>query len=160
MRMGSGFDIKTLVADLAPAKVRETLQAEVLDIKFAGIAAAQKVILLQRLYAAFPVRLLWLCDFLNDQLRRSLGTPMSENGGAAIWMVPASMSPATLLDSLHEGSWAIFFLHMAPQDAPRLPQVLWPKSGEEVSLLSRFSARVGVLSSEDDVEWTIISALK
>ena len=85
---------------------------------------------------------------------------MSESGGAAIWMVPASISPATLLDGLQEGSWAIFSLHMAPQDAPKLPQVLWPESGEEVSLLSRVSARVGALSSEDDVEWTIMSALK
>lgn len=158
IRMKSEFDITKLVADLAPAKVRKTSQPGVFEVKFARKAKEQKVLLLQRLYAAFPVRLLWLSDFLNEQLRHSLGNPLSTKGGAAVWMLP--ISPATLLDGLDEGSWAIFFLNDAPQNAPELPKVLWPEPGTEFSLLSRFSAEVGILSSEDDIEWTIISSPK
>lgn len=158
MRMKSEFDIETMVAGATATNVKKTAQSGVFEVEFPRKAKAQKVLLLQRLYAAFPVRLLWLGDFLNEQLRPLLGTPISTNGGAAIWKLPDAMTPATLLDDLYEGSWAMFFMHTVPMDAPKLPEDLWPETGRETSLLPRFSAEVGILSSEDDVEWTIISS--
>lgn len=160
MKVKFKFDIEAVVAGLAPAKVRKTSPSGSFEVTFPRSGITQKTLLLQRLYDVFPVRLLWLCDFLNEQVQRSLGTPMSTRGGAAIWTLPTSISPAILLQCLAEGSWAMFFLPDVPKNVPELPEVLRPEMGSEASLLSRFSSEVGILSFEDDVEWTIISSAK
>jgi hypothetical protein len=158
--MESKFDIEAVVANLAPAKVRRASPSGIFEVTFPRKGIIQKTLLLQRLYDVFPVRLLWLCDFVNEPVRRSLGTPMSTNGGAAIWTLPTAISPAILVDCLGEGSWAMFFLRDAPKSVTKLPEVLRPETGSEVSLLAMFSGEVGILSFEDDVEWTIISSAK
>lgn len=157
--MTHDFEIEALVVGFPSIKVHQGPQPGVYKMK--GISkkvSDQKTDFVQQLFGKFPVRLIWLKDFWNEDVRKTLGTPLSSSGGAGIWNLPDAVSLPQLLDGLYEGGWAMFFLLNFPQDVPKAPEFFPAKPKEMLSLLHSFGASVGILSWEDDIEWLIVSS--
>ena len=159
MKMTQDFDIGALVAGFPSSMVHKGRQPGVYEIKGGSKKERRplRVDFVQQLFERFPVRLIWL-KILNEDVRKTLGTPRSTSGEAGIWTLPDAVSLAQLLDGLGEGGWAMFFLPNLPQDVQKAPEFLPIKHEEALSLLRTFGASVGIFSWYDDIDWRIVSS--
>ena len=156
--MAAEFDIEALLARFSPEKVQKDSQSGAYTIKdFSQKGRDQRNLFVQQLFDQFPIRLIWLKD-LNEQVRNTLGSPLSTAGGAGIWKLPSAITSAGLLDGLREGVWAIFFFPNSLQNVPPPPELLPMVPEEVIPILSKFVARVAILSWYDDTEWLIVSS--
>ena len=146
-KMTQDFDIEALLAGFPSSIVHKGPQPGVYEIKGGAKKGRRtlRVNFIQQLFERFPVRLIWL-KILNEDVRKTLGTPRSTSGEAAIWTLPDAVSLAQLLDGLGEGGWAMFFLPNLPQDVQKAPEFLPIKHEEALSLLRTFGASVGIFS--------------
>lgn len=119
----------------------------------------QRVDFVRQLFDLFPVRLIWLKG-ADEDLKKSLGVPVSTAGEACLWMLSDATSLTKLLNNLYEGGWAIFFLRNFPQHVPTTPELLPTKPDEVRLLLHTLSASVGILSWYDDIEWLVVSPIR
>ena len=150
------FDIESLVAVFPPTIVRKPYPG-VYEIKGGSkMVEGQKIDLLHQLFRIFPGRLIWLKD-LGKDLEEMLGKPISTGGEVRLWMAPDTISIVQLLEKLHEGGWAMFFLPNTLQHVPIPPEFLPTKPEEVRGLLHTLSASIGILSWYDDIEWLIVS---
>lgn len=157
--MTQDFDIEALIDGFPLSTVHKGRQPGVYEIKGGSKKVrAQRVDFVQQLFGRFPVRLIWLKDFLNENMKKTLGTPLSTSGGAGIWTLPDAVSLDQLLDGLYEGGWAMFFLPNPPQEVLKASEFLPIEPEEALSLLRTFGASVGILSWYDDIDWLIVSS--
>jgi hypothetical protein len=158
--MTQDLDIEALVAGFPSGMVHKGPQPGVYEIKGGSKKERRplRVDFIQQLFRRFPVRLIWLKDFLNENMKKTFGTPLSTSGGAGIWTLPDAVSLAQLLDGLYEGGWAIFFLPNHPQEVSSAPEFLPVEPEEALSLLRTFGASVVILSWYDDIDWLIVSS--
>jgi hypothetical protein len=158
--MTQDFDIEALVAGFPSSMVHKGPPPGVYEIKGGSkeVRRPLRVEFIQQLFERFPVRLIWLKDFLKENMKETLRTPLSTCGGAGIWALPDEVSLAQLLDGLYEGGWAMFFLPNPPQKVQEAPEFLPIKPEEALSLLRTFGASVGIFSWYDDIDWLIVSS--
>jgi hypothetical protein len=158
--MTQDFDIEALLAGFPSSIVHKGPQPEIYEIKGGAKKGRRtlRVNFIQQLFERFPVRLIWLKDFLNENVKETLGTPLSTCGGAGIWALPDAVSSDQVLDGLHEGGWAMFFLPNPPQEVLKAPEFLPIEPEEALSLLRTFGASVGIFSWYDDIDWRIVSS--
>lgn len=159
IKMTQDFDIEALVDGFPSIQALQGPQPGVYKMK--GISKkmhAQRIDFVQQLFERFPARLIWLKDFFNEDMRETLGTPLSTAGGAGIWILPNAVSPAQLLDGLYEGGWSMLFLPNPPQEVLKAPEFLPFEPEEALSLLRTFGASVVILSWYDDIDWLIVSS--
>jgi len=78
--------------------------------------------------------------------------------GGCCWKLPAAVTTKTLLQSLYEGGWAMFFGdQVLLSRVGTLPSALPTKPAELRALVAESGADALIVSWYDDVEWLLVS---
>ena len=153
--MSSESQIERVIKSLPHGVVRQSKHPHVLEIKWRRKGSeTHRLQLVQQLCERSPVVLIWLKD-LNEEIRKTLGTPMCTSGGAGFWLLSKATSLSLLLDGLDEGGWALFFFSKLPEDSLKVPEFLCAKPEDVGSMLHATGAKAVILSWYDDIEWLV-----